>query len=297
MDRAEITRRRNALIARLGEWSAACVHLGDGAYTFNEPQRDFRIRRYLQAAADLATRPLNELRVLDLGCGEGIYGIEFALHGAEVVGVEGREVNLARARFSAEVLRLENLRLIEGDVRRLDSMNLGTFDVVLCLGLLYHLDAPEVMGLVSAIAGLCNRVTLIDTHVSPAAVEPFEWRGHSYWGRRTIEHDASATAEERRSAVWYSLDNEKAFQLTRPSLLNLLRHAGFTSVSEVLNPHEYHARNWPHASLADEDFVVWRDRITLAAIAGRQEKILSSPITETSPEIDRPEVAVWREDL
>jgi hypothetical protein len=40
---------------------------------------------------------------------------------------------------------------------------------------------------------------------------------------------------------------------------------------------------------------VWKNRITLVAIKGRNQTILSSPVTETSPEIDRPEKPIFLE--
>lgn len=49
-------------------------------------------------------KPWNQLRILDLGGLEGIYSLEFACHGAEVVSIEGRESNNAHSRFAAQVL-------------------------------------------------------------------------------------------------------------------------------------------------------------------------------------------------
>ena len=42
-----------------------------------------KIRRVMQLTRDLATKPLDHLRILDLACGEGVYSIEAALRGAE----------------------------------------------------------------------------------------------------------------------------------------------------------------------------------------------------------------------
>ena len=49
---------------------------------------------------------MQDLRVLDLACLEAQFGIEFALHGSNVVGVEGREVNLAKAQFAKDIPQL-----------------------------------------------------------------------------------------------------------------------------------------------------------------------------------------------
>jgi hypothetical protein len=47
------------------------IHLGEGVYTLS-PAPDGRIPRIVQAVSDLAGKPFDELRVLDLACAEGI---------------------------------------------------------------------------------------------------------------------------------------------------------------------------------------------------------------------------------
>ena len=50
-----------------------------------------KVRRIMQLTRDLARRPFEDLRILDLGCGEGVYAIEAALRGAQVVALD-REI-------------------------------------------------------------------------------------------------------------------------------------------------------------------------------------------------------------
>ena len=175
----EIIRKKKAIIAELGSWTS-CIHLADGIYTYEEPQvpqLDTRIRRFLQVAADITGKSLKDLRVLDLACLEGQFGIEFALHGSQVVGTEGRETNLVKARFVKEVLALEELELAVEDVRDLDSDQQGYFDVVLCLGIAYHLDAPDVMDFLQRVANVCTRLAIVDTHVSLTDKISYDWNG------------------------------------------------------------------------------------------------------------------------
>lgn len=284
----KIREKKRELIARYGPWTAHCIHLGEGVYTFDVPQTDSKLRRFVQIAADVTGKPLDTLRVLDLACLEGHYGIELALHGARVLAIEGRETNLAKARFVKEMLSLDRLELALEDVRHLDVQRHGRFDVVLCLGILYHLDTPDAMDFVESVARVCTRVAIIDTHISLSDDASFAWKGKTYWGAYSKEHDDDATPEQKLASLWYSLDNPRSFKFTRASLCNLLRHVGFTSVYECMNPHEYHYPNWPHAAAGDST-VVWKDRLTLVAIKGREQRLLSSPVTDGSPEIDRPE--------
>jgi 2-polyprenyl-3-methyl-5-hydroxy-6-metoxy-1,4-benzoquinol methylase len=146
------------------------IHLGGDLYT-RQPALDGRLRRILQIACDLAGQPLNQLRVLDLACLEGHYGIELALHGAEVVGIELREANLAKARYVKDYLRLDRLTLYQDDVRNLSLEKYGQFDLVICSGILYHLDVPDMFHLVRRIFEVCTRLAIIDTLIARHIME------------------------------------------------------------------------------------------------------------------------------
>jgi hypothetical protein len=112
-----------------------------------------------------------------------------------------------------------------------------------------------------------------------------EWNGRNYQGRFTIEHDSGASSEERRAALWSSLDNSQSFLFTLSSLCNILRHVGFTSVLDCLVPYEYYSPDWP----VDSDrHIVMNDRVTLVCLKGSKQQILSSPLTNSKPELDRP---------
>ena len=53
-----------------------------------------RLARIVQMVSDSAREPLSELRILDLASLEGRFSAEFALRGAEVLGIEGRRTNI-----------------------------------------------------------------------------------------------------------------------------------------------------------------------------------------------------------
>src|SRR5579859_8299350 len=104
------------VVERYGPWSAMSIHLGGERYTLMPPRPDWRLRRLLQIVGDHADKPLERLRVLDLACLEGQYGIEFALHGAQAVGIEARETHVEKARFAKEQLGLANYQVFQDDV-------------------------------------------------------------------------------------------------------------------------------------------------------------------------------------
>ena len=86
--------------------------------------------------ADLSGRT-----VLDIGCNGGFYSIEMKRRGAErVVAVDTDERYLAQARFAAEVAGTD-IEFRTMSVYELPSLE-ERFDVVLFMGVLYHLRHP-----------------------------------------------------------------------------------------------------------------------------------------------------------
>jgi hypothetical protein len=238
-----------------------------------------RLRRVVQTIADIEQKPWSQLRILDLGSLEGLFGLEFATHGAQVVAIEGRETNNAIARETARSRNLSTIEFITDDVRNLSLETHGGFDVVLCSGILYHLPGKDGCEFIQSIAEVCKHLAIIDTHVGTLdgrlALSCY-WRGHTYVGTGFTEHlpeDDLATKQARAHA---SLDNPTSFWITKPSLLNLLRDVGFTSVSEVLRP---------------QSFLDFSDRLTFTAIKGTPQTIAVSPELANTLEPDWAEVS------
>jgi SAM-dependent methyltransferase len=235
----------------------------------------------MQIIDDVAARPITELRVLDLACLEGMYSVELARRGARVVAIEGREANLAKARFARATLGLDAIELIRDDVRTLSRDKHGAFDVVLCLGILYHLDAPDVFAFLERIAEVCKGFAIIATHTSLAAVERETFKGREYWGSSIREHAADSTAEQRERAVWASLDNPRSFVLTQASLYNALAHVGFTSAYQCrIPPETIYEPAVPSTGL---------DWATFLAFAGTRTTLASAPLLNDRPWEDLPE--------
>ncbi len=270
-----LVKRKNAIIAEYGPWTAHNIHLGGSLYTIKDQivGDEIKLQGVIQMISDVCGEPFSRFRILDLGCLEGLYALELAKRGARVVAVDGRKGNIEKTRFAKEALSLDNLEIRLDDVRNLCFANYGQFDVVLCLGLLYHLDAPDVFSFVKSIAEVCTRLAIVDTRISLAAKEFRIFEGKKYWGRTFVEHYPDSTIEDRLKSPWASLDNPKSFWLTRPSLYNVLAHAQFTSIYECHVPLE-----------KERPF----DRATLLAIKGRPEA-LSSPLGKAIRAEDWPE--------
>jgi SAM-dependent methyltransferase len=87
------------------------------------------------------SKPLENYKIVDLGCMEGGYTLEFAKMGFQkVVGIDARKENLLKANMLKLSSRLNNLDFILDDARNIGQH--GIFDVTFCFGLLYHLNDP-----------------------------------------------------------------------------------------------------------------------------------------------------------
>jgi len=99
------------------------------------------------------SRPLG--RALDLGCGRGLYTPELARRGWEAVGID--YVPAAIEAAVAKSRGVDGLSYVVGDVTRLPSANLGTFDFFLDIGCFQGLDAGQRLSEGAGVSALANR--------------------------------------------------------------------------------------------------------------------------------------------
>lgn len=99
-------------------------------------------------------------RVLDMGCWDGFYSFESERRGATVVAVDcWRPENF----FTARAALGSGVEFHELSVYEAMPERLGTFDVVLFLGVLYHLRHPLLA--LERICELTKEVAVIESHV------------------------------------------------------------------------------------------------------------------------------------
>jgi SAM-dependent methyltransferase len=116
-------------------------------------------------------------RVLDLGCNAGFWSLRALEAGCDFVwGIDGREMHVEQAEFVLSVKGVdpERYRLTAANIFELDLAQEAPFDVVLCLGLLYHVSKP--VELVESAASVNTDVLVIDTALSRAEGPCFELR-------------------------------------------------------------------------------------------------------------------------
>jgi len=275
----QILEKRAEIIKSCGEWTAHNIRLAPTVFTMRDghTKDDERFRRAAQIVADLTKVPFDEMRVLDLACLEGGYSVEMALHGAHVVGIEGREANLRKAIFAKDTLGLTNLDLLQDDVLNVSVEKYGSFDVILCLGILYHLDAPDIFKFVNALGKMCKHLLIIDTCIALPPQEAVVFEGERFHGFRATEHPEGSTEEQMRSKLWSALNTLNAFLITEPSLLKLLTHAGFSSIYRCISP--------PLPLQIKEG----TNRLTFVAIKGNACEVLCNTYPNQMPRDEFPE--------
>jgi tRNA (mo5U34)-methyltransferase len=85
---------------------------------------------------------LSGLRVLDLGARDGFFSFECEKRGAsEVIAVDYAPIELTGFAVASKILN-SKVKWLTANVYRINELNLGKFDLILFLGVIYHLRNP-----------------------------------------------------------------------------------------------------------------------------------------------------------
>lgn len=267
-------------------FTAHNIELRDGRRTVpDKPQllREGSTMAAIERTLRVVAGPHRRMRIADLGSLEGGYAIELARMGHETVGIEARELNVARAEAVRRELGLTNASFVCDDVKNLAAY--GQFDAVYCGGLLYHLDAPfEFLRLLGQVT---SELLIINTHYALAA-DPFyddpdgrasgsktdfglsaltEHEGLA--GRWYHEYDDDTPRDEVVGRNWAAFSNSRSFWPTKPALVRACRESGFDVVYEQ---HDFES----------EEFVRANDRSMLVCVksaavgAGKVDRVVGA---------------------
>ena len=193
-------------------------------------------------------------RAIDVACSEGYFAQKLLEWGAEsVVGVDLRSENVRRAELVRDHVGIDPARLEfrQGDVFDLDPATVGTFDVVLLLGLIYHVEDP--VGAVRRARALARSMVAIETQLTRQ--------------KRPIEHGWGSTGSKVSAAASFAarVESDSASNpiAAEPSVVSLIPNlaalelvvsaVGFRGL-ELTKPTRRHNRQY-------------RDRDRLVAIA------------------------------
>lgn len=119
------------------------------------------------------------LAAVDLACHEGWFSQHVAALGFErVLGLDARAEHVADARLVAAASGAGSVHFEQCDVHAVDAAERGQFDLVLCLGLIYHLENP--VGALRVARALTRGLCLIETQVAPGLGGWIDYGHHSF---------------------------------------------------------------------------------------------------------------------
>lgn len=120
-----------------------------------------------------------DLSAIDLASHQGWFAVQMARSGfGRVLGVDARQTHVDDSRLIGGIYGLDSLEFAQGDVHQLDPATLGQFDVVLMLGLLYHLENP--IGALRVCRALCRRLCVIETQIVPGMSGFVDYGGYQF---------------------------------------------------------------------------------------------------------------------
>lgn len=123
---------------------------------------------------DFAKAFLEELRpslqitsAADIGCGVGYFSRFLRELGLRVTGIDGRKENVEECRR-----RYPDIAFETANAEDLDPERMGQFDLVLCFGLLYHLENP--FRAARGLYAITGRIVLIESMCAPGTKPAME---------------------------------------------------------------------------------------------------------------------------
>ena len=182
----------------------------------------------------LYPKGLERAHCLDVACNEGYFSQLLYQRGAIVKGIDIRDLNIQRASRIQELYRMdiERLRFEVADFL-LNQDPPDTYELVLFLGLLYHLENP--MGALRILYRITRMLSVIDTQLTRQNT-PVE----SGWGQTSVNLELPASVallqeedfENNNLASWKNL----SFIPNAAAVKQMLFAAGFSSVLQLAAP-------------------------------------------------------------
>lgn len=122
----------------LGQWYHR-IDLGGGVITPGDRNQSLTYALYER----FLPPDLTGLKALDLGANACGLSIELAKRGASVTAIERADDSIEQARFVVNHLGLaDRISIVKADVH--EMVRFGQFDIVACVGLVYHLRHPQL---------------------------------------------------------------------------------------------------------------------------------------------------------
>ncbi|PSM13437.1 MULTISPECIES: class I SAM-dependent methyltransferase [Stenotrophomonas] len=178
-----------------------------GSYRYTTDRLSSNLANARISSAVAAAFPFQGKRVLDLGCGDGSYTLEFpGMGAAHALGVDPAAVAIEAAQARAATHGLASrVEFAVGNIYDIGAvLEEGRFDCIVLRGVLHHL--PDPAGAIAGLAGFKGSIVVVEPNGLNPVLKLLE-----RFSRYHIEH------EERSFTPW--------------AIRGWLRAAGFNSIS------------------------------------------------------------------
>ena len=193
-----------------------------------------RLAMLWAALAPITARtPWESLTAVDIACHQGFFATHLARRKCRrVLAIDARADHLADTALMGDVFGLDNLTTLQADVDTLDTGALGTFDIALMLGLLYHIENP--VGALRRARALTRGALVVETQVTPNMTGIVDWGSQLY--QRDIVGSFGLIDETRDTDDAESSVHGICVVPSYEALVWLLRAVGFARVERVEPP-------------------------------------------------------------
>lgn len=113
--------------------------------------------------------------VLDVGCGEGWFGAEFARHGVSVLGIDHPDT------WGGQDITAAPIQLAPVDLAREGSIRPGLFDMTLCLEVAEHLPPARAASFVAELCATAPRIVFSAAIPGQGGVNHVNEQWPGYW--------------------------------------------------------------------------------------------------------------------
>jgi SAM-dependent methyltransferase len=168
-----------------------------------------------RARGDVVSRLLTELKpalglqtAIDVGCGAGYFSKFLTSQGLRVIGVDGREENVREAQHRSPSVAFHQFNVEDPSIK-----SLGTFDLVFCFGLLYHLENPALA--IRNLRAMTGKLLLVESVIFPGDEPSMALIDEEIHEDQGLNHIAFYPTEACLVKMLYRLDFPYVFQLSR----------------------------------------------------------------------------------
>lgn len=249
-DGSELTKEQIEELNANGPYSMAVWHSGEVSVGNEEGltgRSDYFMKLIRESIVNnFSLEEIRDLSILDIGCNDGWVLHQLSdLPFAKMVGVEPREKNINKGKVVRRLLKLENN--VDYRVGDVESLKGETFDIVICAGVLYHVESIPVA--LRSIREACKKMVFIESRVISSSYitdelkQEIEMRDLVY---QFNDEACGVTAQKFESAYH---DGSSAHTTivnvpTTESLVMNLKYLGFDDVDVVADNETYRNDVW-----------------------------------------------------